>query len=194
MQMPQVTISIASNRTVKPQTTQSLLELVAHGGFDFHIAVAEHGYTIAENRTVLAIQAIKNESEYLLFIDDDMVFPADTLEILVKHNKDIVGPAYRSRKADSRKLVHLDDKIIDLDKESYKELIPCRAKGAGVLLIKVNVFNKVERPWFNFTYLDSGECRVGEDWFFCNMVKDAGDQTWCDLVMGIGNLAIFTYR
>src|SRR3990167_1672616 len=105
----QVTIAIPSNRGVRPKTVESVMKLIAHGGFEFHCIVPEHGYTIAENRNYAAVQALNHKSDYLLFIDDDMTFEPDLLERLVEDDKDIVGVAYHPRNETSKKLGFLDE-------------------------------------------------------------------------------------
>jgi len=50
-----ITIGIPTNRGLRPKMAQSLLDLVALGGYNFHIVIAEEGYTIAENRKLLTI-------------------------------------------------------------------------------------------------------------------------------------------
>src|SRR3989337_1394961 len=92
-----ITIGIPTNRGLRPKMAQSLLDLVALGGYNFHIVIAEEGYTIAENRNYLATKAFNNNSDYLLMADDDMIFPPDTLDKLIANNKYICGVAYHPR-------------------------------------------------------------------------------------------------
>lgn len=168
------------------------MNLIAHGGYNFHCIVPEHGYTIAENRNYSAVQALKNFSDYLLFIDDDMTFPPDLLDTLLADKKEIVGVAYHPRCDTSEKLGFLDEThIITLETTTdpkYKETFKCKAVGTGVMLIDCNVFKKIERPWFAFEYLDTGQCKVGEDWYFCLKAKEKGIDTWCNPTIKIGHL------
>ena len=196
--MSKVTIAVISNRQIKPKTTQSLLELIARGGYDFHFALAEHGYTIAENRVVCAVQALNNKSDYMLFIDDDMVFPPETLDILIKQDKDIIGPAYRGRTIESKRTAALlEGGFVDLDEtteDKYKKTFECNAKGTGVLLIKMEIFKKMKRPWFDFIYDKKvGICTLGEDYFFCKKAKELGYKVWCDPTIRIGHLGDYEY-
>lgn len=196
--MFKVTLSVISNRQIKAKTTQSLLELIAKGGYDFHFVVVEHGYTIAENRTYSAVKALNNKSDFLFFIDDDMVFPPDTLDILIKQDKDIIGPAYRARKIDSKRTAALlEGGFIDLGgdvEEKYKTTFECAAKGTGVMLIKVEIFRKMDRPWFDFIYdKEVGVCTKGEDYFFCEKARKIGHTVWCDPTIKIGHLGDYEY-
>jgi GT2 family glycosyltransferase len=200
-----ITLAIPTNRGLNPKTFECLLNLVAHGGYDFNIVVAEEGYTIAENRNYIAFQALNSKSDYLLMIDDDMTFSADTLDKLLANNKDICGVAYHSRGSkdkikivpDIMSIAEVDKgKYINLEEETdpkYKDTFECYATGTGIILIKTDVFLKVPQPWFEFTYEESGKCKNGEDWNFCFKAKDAGYKIYTDPKIAVGHIgeAIF---
>jgi hypothetical protein len=178
------------------------MRLIAHGGYDFHVIVPNEGYTIAENRNYTAVQAINNKSDYLLMVDDDMVFNEDLLDCLIANGKDICGVAYHSRGSTAKiKIVPSGEimavaevdrgKYIDLEKETdpkYKDTFECYAVGTGIILIKCEIFRKIARPWFEFTYFENGKCKEGEDWNFCFKAKDAGFKIWTDPKPSIGHL------
>ena len=111
LNMIKVTLAVCTNRGVKPKTVGALLSLVNHSKeIDFHILVAERGYTIGENRNYCVVQAQKNGSDYLFFIDDDMTFEKDCLVRLLAHNKDVVGVNSYSRCLPLSSTVGLMDK------------------------------------------------------------------------------------
>jgi GT2 family glycosyltransferase len=200
-----ITLAIPTNRGVQPRTMECLLNLVAHGGYDFNIVVAEEGYTIAENRNYIAFQALNSKSDYLLMIDDDMTFSADALDKLLANNKDICGVAYHSRGSkdkikivpDIMSIAEVDKgKYINLEEETdpkYKDTFECYATGTGIILIRTDVFLKVPQPWFEFTYEENGKCKNGEDWNFCFKAKDAGFKIYTDPKIAVGHIgeAIF---
>lgn len=200
-----VTVACPTNRGVNPKTLQCLLELVARGGYEFHIIVPEEGYTIAENRNYTAVQALNNKSEYLLMVDDDMTFPPDTLDKLISNKKDICGVAYHSRGSkDKIKLVPSIMSIAEVDKgkyinletetdPKYKDVFECYATGTGIMLIRCEILYKIKRPWFEFTYHENGKCKEGEDWNFCFKAKDAGYKIFTDPTIKIGHLGEIIY-
>lgn len=187
-----VTIAVPCNRRVQPGTMQSLFELVGHGGYDFHILVVSEGYTIAENRNYIAVQALNNNSEYLLMIDDDMTFESETLDKLIAVDKPICGVAYHPRYETGQIIKFLDEthmvKLEDSDDPKYKKPFQCHATGTGIILIKCEVFKKVPRPWFAFEYFETGQCKLGEDWYFCEKAKKYDIPTWCDPTIKVGHL------
>ena len=98
MGVTKIAICLPANMGVKPKTLQSLLEMVAFKSHDYVILVANEGYNTAENRNLMASQAIKAECTHTLFVDADMIYEKDTLERLLAHDKDIVGAKYAIRR------------------------------------------------------------------------------------------------
>lgn len=190
-----ILISVCTNRGLQAKTMNSLMNL--EGEFD--VICPTEGYTIAENRNYAAFKACNGKYDYLLFIDDDMVFEPDLLLRLVKNNKDICGVAYHSRggkgdfkESDIMAMAEIKEgKYINLEEDDspeYKELFEVYAVGTGVMLIKTEVFLKTKQPWFEFTYHPTGQCKNGEDWNFCFKVKESGYKIHLDPTLKIGHL------
>ena len=191
--MKKITIGIPTNRQgMRPKMVQCLSDLINKGGYDFHIVIAEEGYTIAENRNYLASKALNNNSDYLLMADDDMTFPPDTLDKLIANNKDIIGVAYHPRSETGQIIKFLDEthfiKLEESTDPKYKDTFECHATGTGIILIKCEVFKKVPRPWFMFEYYETGQCKLGEDWGFCIKAKKYGIKTWTDPKISVGHI------
>lgn len=199
-----ITLAICTNRSIKPKTLQGALDLVLYSrDVAFHVLVADRGYTIAENRNYCVVQAQKNGSDYLLFIDDDMTFPPNTLEELLSHRKDVVGVNAYSRCLPLSSTVGLmdaegnykhPDKHTDYEMQVPKHLFEAYFVGCGVCLIDMSVFARIDTPYFEFTYEESGIVKDGEDGNFCRKVRDAGMSVWCDGALEIGHLGEYEYK
>src|SRR3990167_9012608 len=188
-----ITIGIPTNRQgMRPKMVQCLSDLIKHGGYDFDILIAENGYTIAENRNYIAAKAVNNKSDYLLMIDDDMIFPPDLLDTLIADQKDVVGVAYHPRSETGEIIKYLDEthivKLEQTNDPKYKKTFECHATGTGIILIKCSVFLKTPRPWFAFEYLETGQCKLGEDWYFCREIKKVGYKVWTNPTIKVGHL------
>ena len=196
-----ITIAIPTNRGLIPATFQCVLDLIARGGYDFHLICPSEGYTVAENRNYIVAQACQNKSDYLLMLDDDMTFPPDTLDKLIKDAKDIVGVAYHSRGGSANGEIMAvaevkEGKYINLDKdkdEKYKKLFECHAVGTGIILIKCDIFHKIPPPWFMFKYHSSGKCSMGEDWYFCEKAKRNNYKIYTDPTIKVGHIGSKIY-
>ncbi len=199
-----VTLAICTNRGIRPKTAQCLLDLVNHSkAIDFHILVAERGYTTGENRNYSVVQAEKNGSDYLLFIDDDMTFLPNSLEELLAHKVDVVGVNSYSRclpLSSTVGLMNANGEYMSPDKHTEWEmqipptLFKAYFVGAGIMLIDMKVFARIEKPYFVFTTDENGQIVNGEDGYFCDKVKKAGMEVWCDPEIQVGHLGEYEFK
>jgi len=185
-----ITIGLPTNRLVKTKTAQSLLELIAYSKHDYQILVSTRGYNTSENRNYIATQAVNNKSDYLFFVDDDQVFPPDTLDKLLAHNKDVVGGVYMTKYEKQEPVIeYLDDK-------RPQGLFKVKAIGTGCLLIKTDVFKKIpqnyknNQGWFNYIWHDNGMVKMSHDWLFCKNARENGIDVYADSTLDIKHIGI----
>lgn len=156
---------------------------------------------IAFNRNGCIEQALETDATHILFIDADMVFPTNALEKLMAHDLDIVG-ATASRRGE-------DDDAIGFTFNGERLSVPSPPikmlwMGPPFMLIKMDVFKKLKKPWFaeppwwmmnpeydiNGTLRVSGheafpECLVPEDQYFCLRAQQSGYDIWCDIELSL---------
>ena len=179
-----IAIGVCTNRLVKPKTVFSLLRLVAHSKHDYEPIVSTKGFNTSENRNYIAAQVIQRGCTHLFFADDDMIFPPDTLDRLLAHDKDIIGGVYNTKyEVQSPVIEYLDDK-------RPTELFKCGALGTGCLLIKTEVFKKIPQPWFTYEWNDNGSVKMSHDWLFCHKARECGLEVWADPLLEVGHLGI----
>lgn len=146
---------------------------------------------VTTSRNMIVNEALKatdkegNPLQWLLFLDSDMTFPADTLRRLMAHDKDIVGAIY------CRRAGNHEPHGIPMDKAVYGKrlttgLIEMEKMPTGVLLIKLDVFRRMARPFFRIFYQDADEqypegLTFGEDYNFSDQARALGYQLWCDV-------------
>src|SRR3990167_9722643 len=184
--MKKITIGIPTNRGLKAKTAKCLLDLVTNYPADYHFVIAEEGYTTAENRNYIASQALKNESQYLLFVDDDMTFPKDTLDKLFQAKEKIVGVLSYSRKLPLQATVWPPESI-------KNALFECDQVGGGILLIDMKVFKEIPQPWFAYETYDFGMIKTGEDAYFCQKAKTKGISVWCEPRIKVGHIGEYIF-
>jgi cellulose synthase/poly-beta-1,6-N-acetylglucosamine synthase-like glycosyltransferase len=161
-----------------------------------------NGTLIFDQREKLAIAALEEDCDYILWIDADMRFPKDTIERLIKADKDIVGVNATTRtipvKPTAKNLqVNLEDKTntwLPVNSKGKTGLERVTSIGCGVMLVKKEVFKKTPQPWFWFYQLPGNKV-LGEDVHFCVATQDAGFETWIDhdLSQEIGHVGSYTY-
>ena len=144
------------------------------------------GTLIFDQRNNLVKTALDIKADYLLFVDADMRSPKDTLQILMAHDKDIIGVNATTRSEPVKptaKNMHInEDGSIDwmpIYSNAKTGIEKADGIGCGVMLIKRKVVETIEEPYFYFEQLP-GNRILGEDIYFCVKAKDAGFDTWVD--------------
>lgn len=143
-----------------------------HGFKVFAYPVMASGSGIAENRNNLVKRAMNNvDLTHILFVDDDQMFPADTIHRLLAHNLDIVGanivrkesnPRTNSKELNSPNCVWTRKNSTGIQEVDFN--------GTGLMLIKKEVFEALKEPYFFYDV----ENNTGEDVYFCNRAKEKG--------------------
>lgn len=176
-------------------TRQSIEAL--RGKIDFFHVMAEATY-IGQGRNTAILNgpnsrvkpALEPQYTHYLMLDSDIGFTPEQLEILIKRDLPIVSGAYESRSNPGRavaggwKIVagNIDEGIV-LNETGLKEVRWC---GAGFLLLKREVLETLEFPWFyheDIRYSDYGvqHCvQAGEDVSFCLKAARAGYKIFVD--------------
>lgn len=135
--------------------------------------VQERGTILASMRSYLAEDAVKKGATHILWVDADMVFPADALIRLLKHKKPIVAANYSQRRAPCEPVAkQMDGKhwlYTDHMSTGLEAAIAC---GMGLMLTETGVFVGLPRPWFDCGEVDIVEKTgkpglIGEDFWFC---------------------------
>ena len=157
-----------------------LLEIPAD---QFSVIYVE-GCDTAYSRNILAEKS-KGVADYIFFIDDDILPPINTITRLLSHKKDIVCGLYFAKQEPHFPQIFLKntedptryDCVEDYKKDSLIEVDSC---GAGCMLIKAEIFKKLKLPYFWYIPKSEDKPRKGEDFYFCEKVKEAGYKIYCD--------------
>lgn len=191
-----ICIGLLSNRGFKGKTVTCLLKMIAESKeFDFHFAFIDTGYTIAENRNYLAVQAVKNECDYLFMCDDDMIFPPETLRVMASREKDVIGLPYNV-KVLFKEGQERRNNITPIPDEPTSETEPYEvlAIGGGVMLVKTEVFKTLSQPFFSVDSYDTGMTKIGEDSWFCYKASGKGFKIWVEPTLkDLGHIGDFIY-
>jgi GT2 family glycosyltransferase len=133
------------------------------------------------NREKLAKQALDAGDTHLMFLDDDMVFEPQVLEVLLGRRQAIVATNYliKTEPAEHFVAVSLDGQRV-ATREASTGLMPLSYSGFGVSLISTEVFKKVPQPWFLPDFnAETGDYTTEDNPFF-RKARDAGFDVYLD--------------
>ena len=147
---------------------------------------------IAGRATEKSIETCARPPDYFLWIDEDMVVPPELFMKLRAHDKDIVSANY-VRKSGFGWCFEPAEEYKDWESKPGG-LIECDYIGFGAVLVKGEVFEKLEYPWFkverDWKVIDGKReyMEVGEDVYFCRKAREAGFSTWVDTGLEVGHM------
>lgn len=153
--------------------------------------IYNHDRSPAHGRNMIVDEAFKYDCTHVLFIDDDQAFKEDALTKLLEHDVDIVSGLYLKRAYPHQPLIFdsIDEEgraLFSYLNGSEQRLKPIEAAGFGWLLVKTDVFRKMERPYVRLGELDAEQwC---DDIGFFNRVKQLGIKAYCDTECRIGHI------
>jgi hypothetical protein len=157
------------------------------------------GTYVHSARMGLAAECLKNNVDWLLFLDSDMRFPKDTLVRLLSHGKAFVGTNY-PRRGIPPKWVAIK-KTVTTDEDGNKvpgELLittpestgleEVEALGFGCVILHRSVFDamvQIHQPkekgyFWMFEWDKDAQTHIGEDVFFCRLAREAGATVYVD--------------
>ncbi len=142
---------------------------------------------VAEARNIAVQRAQEANADYLLFLDSDMVFPQSVLHRLLIHQKDIVGAVYTKRVPPYDLLGTM---LTSAEPPGADGLVEMLRLPTGCLLIRMAVFEKLTKPYFQFGVDPEQGALLGEDYVFCDRARLAGYRLWADFSLSqeIGHL------
>lgn len=182
------------------ESREALVAVVSRGmvytqwAFSFRNMVFPPSVGVAEPFMGLAVDKIRNRIvedalrlgfEYLMFLDDDVCAPPHTYETLRSANADIVSGLYYRRWTPVEPMMYKDSVQNPVNITDFRvgDMVDVDLTGAGCLLVKMDVFRKIEPPWFEVmcyrTDIPKHE-QVSEDFYFCRKARAAGLQPKVD--------------
>ena len=133
-------------------------------------------------RNQLMQSALKTNPDYILMLDSDMRFPANTMERLAAHDKEVVGCNYTRRRADFSPIAcTFEDPNKRVDPSQVSGLGKVSLLPTGIMMLKPSVLARIKYPWFENIWRKSDNRLVGEDVVFCAKVQEeAKTVVYCD--------------
>lgn len=158
------------------------------------IRIAESS-VVSQNREQLVMESLDNGATHILFIDDDMEFPADGMQRLAQHELPIVGCNYLYRQRGHRPTAQdFDDKPVPIE-ESSVGTREVKLMGFGFCLIERRVFEAMPHPWFGIYWNQNKNKFTTEDAPFMNHARELGFRSYIDqdVSKDLRHVGIFNY-
>jgi hypothetical protein len=136
-------------------------------------------------------------SDYVLWLDSDMVFPSTAALRLLEHDKDIVGCNYLKRTKPLKPVAYKNigdwDSYLPLTVQD--ELVKVEGVGMGCILMKTEIFKQIQKPYFEFTYNEKSDDWLGEDFNLLTKFRNIGYEVYIDTLLSseIKHMGLYAY-
>ena len=175
--IPSITVCVPCYRDIDTDVVNGILAMDTTG-FDIKLKLVKN----LNVDTARNLFAEKVTTDYLLFIDSDVIPPPNTLKQLITADKDIISGLYFRRKWPYPPIIMQRRKGVEGMKNRYSFMmeyprnmvVECDGIGMGICLIKTDVFKKIKPPWFVHNQA------MTEDLAFCELAKESGYKIFVD--------------
>jgi hypothetical protein len=148
-------------------------------------------------------ESLEDNTDYIFFVDSDMLPPPETIKQLLSHNKDIVSAMCFKRIPPfqpcfyTKARLHRTEKgelKTEIESAMYPEtwagygLAKMEAVGMACCLVKMDVFKKIGNTNWFFPLP-----QLGEDLAFCMKARQAGAEIYVDLGLNCHHLGIVPF-
>lgn len=177
-----IAICVPARDTVHAGFARSLANLtasLARSNIDYELLI-NLGSVIAQQRNTLVDQAIAVNATHILWLDSDMHVPTTTVNKLLSHKKPIVAAAYSTRIKPQRSVAFVDQYNLDQRLKDKSGLHSVFAVGMGCMLVDIEVYKTLSKPWFHYQWNEDTEDLSGEDIYFCKLARDSGYEIFVD--------------
>lgn len=164
------------------------------------VGSVQHSFTscslIYQARTDLGRIAIQEKTDFVLWLDSDVVFP-DTLMVDLMEDmkgRDMVTAVYHMRRPPYKPVIWTklrtgltgDDSVSEVAEEYPDELFEVEGCGFGAVMMRTEVLENVADRYHSLFEPLPG---FGEDLSFCLRARGCGYKIWCDPKIQVGHKA-----
>ena len=209
-----VLIGITTAETVAHEVMESIYNLDVPENIEVVLRII-HAYNVADGRNDLVNIMFAENCDYLLFVDNDVILPKNALVDLYNMKWYFSVGTYPRKEEDTLKnpdpwttLYWHEEanktcycpKFLPFSQLHAGYITPVDCCGLGCALIKRELFQMIEQPWFFFAHEGSpaqgnidAYC-IGEDMWFCRKCIMAGVQIWAHGSVICGHVGKYVYH
>jgi hypothetical protein len=155
------------------------------------------GGSIAKAWNDVGEYVMDSGAEWLMLLNDDHVYPPETLEQLLAHDVDMVTGFYLHRSFPFAPVLY--DRLAPQEdgqnwyhhyqpRDEESGLVPIVGCGDGCVLIRRRVLERIPMPIWEISKFKAD--MQSTDLIFCEKVREQGFQIWADLDLRIGHMII----
>jgi glycosyltransferase involved in cell wall biosynthesis len=177
-------IAMPTSGYIQPETYESLWRMKIPDIIDSHELYISKGYGVARARNLIAIKARDEGFDYVFTVDDDMVFPPNTLYGLFDvagHGAGLASAWAMQRDGTTNicEFVEAENRFRCMDPNEFPSIkslpdadnvVKVDAIGLACTLISTDVYKRLLFPYHVWhEYLN--ETFIGEDLYFCDKLR-----------------------
>ena len=181
---PIIVICIPNMGEIRTELVQRLLIWTHQDKYEIKVFMPSGILPLDNARSVCLnyfMEVSKYEDDRLWFIDADIVPPVNALDVLMTHDRDVVGLlCFMMKPNDSGMMVPLPIALKYNEDRKYnifwdgRGLTEIDAFGGGCVMTKRKVFERIGGRCYEFHYYPDGTLKLVGDYDFCQKVQAAG--------------------
>lgn len=185
---PKVLVAIPTMGSVHTMLLVTLSAWIVEaqsGLYDLSLYPTINMQPVERARNHIVDEFLKTDCTHLLFVDSDTIPPLDALKRLLAHDKPIMSAItpiieIDGRKNPWRKWNCIDENDLHVNPNTGVKKV--KGAGASCILIKREVFENMEQPYYEFRYQDDNgkEKTISEDIYFVIKNLAKGVETFAD--------------
>lgn len=201
--MKKVLICLPTHSTIESSTIKSLWDMEVPHDVKLDLEISK-GYVVTTARNILVDVAIKNNYDYTLWIDSDVIVPSHLLTHLydiIESGKADMATGYYVKKVEGTAITEIYGdvegaegqmaNVLEQNLPKTMGVYPCKGAGFGCILIKTDVFKKIlEAKPDNliFEYIRTKTAICSEDIFFLKNAAELGFKLVVDTSCRCGHI------
>lgn len=185
IERPKIGIGLSIGGNVSAEFLKMLLERFEEWSLKYSISMLiDQVIPIDLSRNNIVNLAKKLNCNHIFFVDSDVLIERGHLDRLLSHNKDVVSGVYYKRRPFYEPLPRrkvAENLYVPIEPEG-NDIIEIDGTGLGCLLVNMDIFDKIQYPWFEFKYNNVyGKWdQLSEDLCFCQKLQNIGTKIYCD--------------
>lgn len=204
-----VLIAVPTFENIYPDTFKSIYDLNRSGNelmFEY-----VRGYDCATARNAIAQKALDLGTDYVLMVDNDVVLPKDTIDLMLDEPVSVCLGYYAHRHKNNVysgescicKLLQPDGTYyfnypleslyraeeLKQMREAGQKKIRIHGGGSGCAFIHTDVFRELKYPWYDWkNYSNSHRGMLSEDLYFCEQCRKKHIPIYADVRVSCGHI------